>query len=171
MLLFIYHSCYLSNFQVWWTILKCLILLGKTTSFHNVYSIVDFSLKLSTSSVLFSSVTQSCLTHCDPMECSTPGFPVHHKLTDLAQTHVCQINDAIQPSHFYFIAFLKNICVGSPCTYLTVISLCISCTLHLLNVDFPRILLWNFFFWWMFTFHWMFLHIDLCLLLIFKLIF
>ena len=36
----------------------------------------------------FSSVTQSCLTLCDPMECTTPGFPVHHQLPELAQTHV-----------------------------------------------------------------------------------
>ena len=36
----------------------------------------------------FSSVTQSCLTLWDPMDCSTPGFPVHHQLPKLAQTHV-----------------------------------------------------------------------------------
>ena len=36
----------------------------------------------------FSSVTQSCLTLCGPMDCSTPGFPVHHQLLELAQTHV-----------------------------------------------------------------------------------
>ena len=39
----------------------------------------------------FSSVTQSCLTLCDPMDCSTPGFPVHHQLPELAQTHVHQV--------------------------------------------------------------------------------
>ena len=47
----------------------------------------------------FSSVTQSSLTLCDPMDCSTPGFPVHHQLPELAQTHVHQVGDAIQPSH------------------------------------------------------------------------
>ena len=47
----------------------------------------------------FSSVTQSCLTLCDPMDCSTPGFPVHHQLLELAQTHVHQVGDAIQPLH------------------------------------------------------------------------
>ena len=36
----------------------------------------------------FSLVSQSCLTLCDPMDCSTPGFPVHHQLPELAQTHV-----------------------------------------------------------------------------------
>ena len=46
-----------------------------------------------------SSVTESCLTLCDPMDCSTPGFPVLHHLPELAQTHVCWVGDAIQPSH------------------------------------------------------------------------
>ena len=50
-------------------------------------------------SVLFSSVTQSCLTLCNPMDCSTPGFSVHHQLPELAQTHVYWVGDAIQPSH------------------------------------------------------------------------
>ena len=50
-------------------------------------------------SVLFSSVTQSCPTLCDPMDCSMPGFPVHHQLPELAQTHVYQVGDAIQPPH------------------------------------------------------------------------
>ena len=43
--------------------------------------------------------TQSCPALCDPMDCSTPGFPVHHQLPELAQTHVCRVGDAIQPSH------------------------------------------------------------------------
>ena len=47
----------------------------------------------------FSSVAQSCLTLCDPMDCSTPGFPFHHQLPELAQTHVHRVSDAIQPSH------------------------------------------------------------------------
>ena len=47
----------------------------------------------------FSSVTQSCLTLCNPMEGSMPGFPVHHQLPELAQTHVHRVSDAIQPSH------------------------------------------------------------------------
>ena len=45
------------------------------------------------------SVIQLCLTLCDPMDWSTPGFPVHHQLLDLAQTHVHWVGDAIQPSH------------------------------------------------------------------------
>ena len=47
----------------------------------------------------FSSVAQSCLTLCNPMDCSTPGFPVLHHLLELAQTHVYRVSDAIQPSH------------------------------------------------------------------------
>ena len=47
----------------------------------------------------FSSVTQSCLTLCDPMNCSTPGLPVHHQLLESTQTHVHWVSDAIQPSH------------------------------------------------------------------------
>ena len=45
------------------------------------------------------SVAQLCPTLCDPMDCSTSGFPVHHHLLELAQTHVHQVGDAIQPSH------------------------------------------------------------------------
>ena len=50
-------------------------------------------------SVQFSSVAQSCLTLCDPMDCSMPDFPVHHQLLEFTQTHVHCIGDAIQPSH------------------------------------------------------------------------
>ena len=45
------------------------------------------------------SSVQSCLTLCSSMDCSTPGFPVHHQLPELAQTHVHKLSDAIQPSH------------------------------------------------------------------------
>ena len=50
-------------------------------------------------SIQFSLVTQSCPTLCDPMDCSSPGFPVHHQLPELTQTHVHWVSDAIQPSH------------------------------------------------------------------------
>ena len=46
-----------------------------------------------------SSVAQSCLTLCNPLDCRTPGFPAHHQLPELTQTHVHQVGDAIQPSH------------------------------------------------------------------------
>ena len=47
----------------------------------------------------FSSVAQWCPTLCDPMNCSTPGLPVHHQLPEFTQTHVHRVGDAIQPSH------------------------------------------------------------------------
>ena len=58
-------------------------------------SLVGYSL----SSVQFSSVTQSCPTLCNPMNCSTLGLPVHHQLPEFTQTHVHRVSDAIQPSH------------------------------------------------------------------------
>ena len=50
-------------------------------------------------SIQFTSVTQLCLTLCDPMDCSTPGLPVHHQFPEFTQTHVHGVGDAIQPSH------------------------------------------------------------------------
>ena len=53
----------------------------------------------STSRLGFSSVAQLCPTLCDPINCSTPGLPVHHQLPEFIQTHVHRVSDAIQPSH------------------------------------------------------------------------
>ena len=50
-------------------------------------------------SVQFSSVAQLCLTLCKPMNCSTPGLPVHHQLLEFTQTHAYWVGDAIQSSH------------------------------------------------------------------------
>ena len=50
-------------------------------------------------SVQLSSVTHSCSTLCNPLDCSTPGLPVHHQLPEFTQTHVHHVGDAIQPSH------------------------------------------------------------------------
>ena len=50
-------------------------------------------------SVQFSSVAQLCLTLCDPIDCSTPGFPVYHQCPELAQTHIHRVGDTIQPPH------------------------------------------------------------------------
>ena len=49
--------------------------------------------------VQFSSVAQSCLTLCNPMNCSTPGFTVLHHLLEVGQTHVHRVGDSIQPPH------------------------------------------------------------------------
>ena len=59
----------------------------------------NLSVLIILSSVQFSSVTQSCLTLCNPMNHSTPGLPVHHQLPQSTQTHVHWVSDAIQPSH------------------------------------------------------------------------
>ena len=65
--------------------------------------LMDFLKNLIKSKLLYnfvlSSVSQLCPTLCNPMDCSTPGLPVHHQLLNLAQTHVHQVGDAIQPSH------------------------------------------------------------------------
>ena len=47
----------------------------------------------------FSSVAQLCPTFCGPMNCNTPGLPVHHQLPEFTQIHVHRVSDAIQPSH------------------------------------------------------------------------
>ena len=47
----------------------------------------------------FNSAAQSCPTPCNPVDCSTPGLPVHHQLLEFTQTHVHWVSDAIQPSH------------------------------------------------------------------------
>ena len=57
----------------------------------------QWKLHFTKSSVQFSSVAQLC--QCDPMNCSTPGLPVHHQLLVSTQTHVHRVSDAIQPSH------------------------------------------------------------------------
>ena len=72
--------------------------LGHCTSQTFLITHVTKNLAPSCHPLQFSSDTQS-LTLCDPMDCSTPGFPVHHQLLELTQTHVHQVGDAIQPSH------------------------------------------------------------------------
>ena len=70
------------------------------TSIKNVFIsyCIIFHIQLF-SSDQFSSVAQSCLTLCDPMNRSTPGLPVHHQLPESTQTQVHRVGDAIQPSH------------------------------------------------------------------------
>ena len=55
--------------------------------------------KKSYDETLFNLVVQSCLTLCDPMDCSTPGLPVHYQLLEFTQIHFHRVGDAIQPSH------------------------------------------------------------------------
>ena len=67
-------------------------------AFSFLFSIY-LKLKLLDHMLQFSSVTQLCSTLWDSMDCSTPGFPVHHQLLELSKTHVHQFSDSIQPSH------------------------------------------------------------------------
>ena len=62
--------------------------------------------------IQFRSVAQSCPTLCDPMNCSTPGLPVHHQLPEFTQTHVHRIGDAIHPSH-PLLPHVKKIASGN----------------------------------------------------------
>ena len=64
---------------------------------HNSFAFLNCLCQFS--SVQFSSVSQFCLTLCDPMNHSTSGLPVHHQLLEFTQTQVHQAGDAIQPSH------------------------------------------------------------------------
>ena len=57
------------------------------------------SLQMTQRTYQYSLVTQLCQTLCGPTDCSIPDFPVHHQLLELAQTHIHQVSNAIQPSH------------------------------------------------------------------------
>ena len=70
---------------------------GQARTFSLPLSPLEFSSELK--SVQFSSVTQWCLTLCDPMDCGTPGLPVYHQLPEFTQTHVHWVSDIIQPPH------------------------------------------------------------------------
>ena len=59
--------------------------------FNKISTEKDARRHLSFSSVQFSSVAQSCPTLCDPMDCSTPGLPVHHQLPEVTQTHAPEL--------------------------------------------------------------------------------
>ena len=64
-----------------------------------MYTYIWFDIHICVYISQFSSVTQSCLTLCDPMDCSAPGLRVHHQLPEFTQTHVHWVGEAIQPSH------------------------------------------------------------------------
>ena len=71
----------------------------KCAWYNNYSQFVVKMIKRPCKLVQFRSVTHSCRTLCDPMNFSTPGFPGHHHLPELAQTHIHWVCDAIQPSH------------------------------------------------------------------------
>ena len=65
-------------------------------------------------SVQFSSVTQSCLTLCDPVNCSMPGLPVHHQLPEFTQTHIRRVSDAISSSVVPFSSCPQSLPASEP---------------------------------------------------------
>ena len=69
------------------------------TSLNLGFPIHEMGELIPNTDLFVSSVTQSCPTLCNPMDCSTPGLPVLHQLLELSQTHVHQVGDATQPSH------------------------------------------------------------------------
>jgi hypothetical protein len=79
------------------------ITMNKATGGHGIMVELFQTLKDNAVKVLhslqFSSVAQSCPALCNPMNHSTPGFPVHHQHPESTQTHVHQVTDTIQPSH------------------------------------------------------------------------
>ena len=76
-----------------------ILLLSKTSQINLFYFLNSNQHWNTFSSVQFSSVAQSCPTLHDPMNCSTPGLPVHHQLSQFTQTHVHWVSNANQPSH------------------------------------------------------------------------
>ena len=74
----------------------------------NVVPKASFSSAFHIVHLQFSSVAQLCPTLCDSMNCSVPGFPVQNQLPELAQTHVSQVDDAIQPWHGCHFIYLQS---------------------------------------------------------------
>ena len=77
----------------------CLIYCGAPMLGRYIFAIAISSSWIDSLIIQFSSVTQSCPTLHDPMNCSMLGLPVHHQLLEFTQTHVHRVSDAIQPSH------------------------------------------------------------------------
>ena len=84
LVLFVYYECFFSD------IMKYM---------HSILDIIIHIWNKNYHSVQFSSVTQSRPTLWHPMDCSTPGLPVHHQLPEFTQTHIHRVSDAIQSSH------------------------------------------------------------------------
>ena len=78
------------------------LLLGRKAMTNLDSILLYYIITLTLHVIQFSSVTQSCPTLCDHMNCSTPGHPVHHQFPESTQTHVHWVGDAIQPSHPLF---------------------------------------------------------------------
>ena len=105
-----------------------LIAVESDSSFSFVASFVSFSVRFQTFIRVVTynccSLTQLCLTLCDAIDCSTPGFRVLHHLLELAQTHV-QVGDAIQPSHPLLSLLLPSSIFPSSKVFSNELALCI----------------------------------------------
>ena len=94
------HTCrYRHTSEMWWVQFQTIARerIQQQSESHKFFCFPVHIKVIFTLSVQFSSVTQSCLTLCDPMDCRTPGLPVPHQLPEF--THVHRVGDAIQPSH------------------------------------------------------------------------
>ena len=89
---------YIHKTDYYWVLTRKEILTETTTWMNPEDTISEIS-QSQKNQYDISSAAQSCPTLCNLMDCSTPGFPVHHQLLELPQTHVHSLNDAIQPSH------------------------------------------------------------------------
>ena len=96
-------SCCLSLLMIYFTLFPIYPFTGSSFFDSFLFFPVSICLYVCLShwivNIKFSSVAQLCPTLCDPMNHSTPGFPVHHQLLEFTQTHVHWISDAIKPSH------------------------------------------------------------------------
>ena len=98
-LLISYSFLYFTTYWNHWLLIQIYMLLF-ITFIYFVIIVLDL--------IQFSSVAQSCLPLCDPMDCSTPGLPVHHQLPEFIQTHVHWVSHAIQPSHLMLSLYRVN---------------------------------------------------------------
>ena len=89
-----FHCDKFSKQRTWLSIIKCLWQVENILKYLTLLKVILICV-MNNNQV--SSVTQSWL--CDPMDCSMPGFPVHHQLLEFTQTHVLGVGDAIQSSH------------------------------------------------------------------------
>ena len=92
-------SCTAGGFFTNWAIREALSIQWSLYNIYNTPSCVNAKINKNLFQIVLSSVAQSCLTLCDPMNRSTPSLPVYHQLPEFTQTHVHQVSDAIQPSH------------------------------------------------------------------------
>ena len=84
-------------FPLYFSSASFIVFLRSSQEYSPLVLLFHMPLNLQFSSVQFISVTQSSVTLCNPMDCRMPGFPVHHQLPELAQTHVHRVSDAILP--------------------------------------------------------------------------